>query len=125
MLSLFKRRNWKPDVVPELRGSHDGLNVVVRNLPCLLDPSDGKRKYPYSDFGAEFLGELTDGQLRDFEHIHQVLSSGGGKTVAVTLRDHSPIEVAISGRASEHRKTFYSDLADALISAFESHGIKP
>jgi hypothetical protein len=125
MFGLFERREWKPEVVPELKGSYKGLHVVLRNFSCLGDASDGKRKYPYPDFGSEFLSELTDRQLGDFDHVRQVLSADAGKTVYVRLRDLPAIEVQVTGRASSSRQQFYSDLADALIAAFDSHHIRP
>ena len=125
MLSFFKRREWKPEIVPELKGVYDGLNVVLHNFPCLVDASDGKRKYAYSDFGREFLAELADRQLGDFEHVRQVLSAGAGKTAYVRLRDLDAIEVQVTGHVSPRREQFYSDLADALIAAFDAHRIKP
>jgi len=124
MFGLFKRREWKPEVVSELKGSYNGLHVVLRNFSCLRDPSDGKRKYPYQNFGAEFLAELRDRQLGDFDLIRRVLSADAGKTAYVRLRDLPAIEVQVTGRASSRRDAFYSDLADALIAAFDSHRIR-
>lgn len=125
MLSLFKRRDWKPEVLSELKRTNDGLTVVLRNFTCLIDTNAGKRKYPHLDFGAEFLLELTNRQLGDFEHVRRVLSAGAGKTAYVRLRDFGAIEVQVTGRASHRREQFYSDLADALIAAFDTHRIKP
>jgi hypothetical protein len=125
MFGLFKRRERKPEVLPELKGSHNGLHVVLRNFSCLSDALDGERKYPYPDFGTEFLAELTDRQLGDFDHVRQFLSADAGKTVYVRLRDLPSIEVQVTGRVSSRREEFYSDLADALIAAFESHRIRP
>ena len=125
MLGLFKRRHWKSEVIPELVGAYDGLTVVLRNFPCRVDLSDGTRKCPYPDFGAGFIYELTERQLGEFEQLRQILATGAEKTAYVRLRDLVPIEVRISGRAATRRDQFYSDLADALIVAFESHRIKP
>src|SRR5262245_3652586 len=120
MPRLSQRRNWTPEVVPELRGTYDGLHVVLREFPCLADPSHGRRKYPYAGFGAEFLTQLADRHLGDFEQIRQVLSAGLRKTVYVKVSDLGAIEVQISGRAPLGAHRFYSDLADALIIAFGS-----
>jgi hypothetical protein len=125
MFGLFKRREWKPEIVREMKGSYNGVHVVLRNFSCLSDASDGKRKYPYPDFGAEFLAELTERQLGDFDHVRQVLSADVGKTVYVRLRNLPAIEAQVSGRGSDSRQEFYSDLADALIAAFDSHRIGP
>jgi hypothetical protein len=125
MLNYFKRREWKPQTMPELKGACNGLYVTLHNFPCLIDASDGKRKYAYANFGPEFLAELTDRQLSDFEHVRQVLSAGAGMTVQVRLRELGAIEVQVSGHVSARRGQFYCDLADALIAAFEAHGIKP
>lgn len=125
MFRFFKRRDWKPELMPELKGSHNGLHVTLRNFSCLGDASDGRRKFAYPDFGSEFLAELADRQLGDFDHVHQALSADAGKTVYVRLRDLPAIEVQLTGRAASRRREFYSDLADALIAAFDSCRIRP
>ena len=45
--------------------------------------------------------------------------------VYVRLHDLPAIEVQVTGHGPLDEREFYSDLADALIAAFESHGIQP
>lgn len=125
MFDLFKRKNWQPEVLPEIKGTSNGLSVTLRNFPCRLDASSNTRTYRYSDFGTEFLSEINDRQLGEFKDIYPILTAGAVKTVLVRLRDLPPIEVSLSGRPDERKQQFYSDLADALIDAFEKQRIKP
>lgn len=125
MFSLFKRRDWKPELIPELQGECRGLIVRLRNFPCLVDPADGSRKLPSGDFGGDFLAELTDRQLGDFGQLRAALSVSGTRTVAVQLKGLAPIEMDIAGQPPSTAKEFYSDLADAIIAALQSKGIKP
>lgn len=112
-------------VVPEMHGTYEGLSVVLRNFPCLVDSSNKKRKYRYSAFGNEFLTELTEHQLGTFEKLSALLAAGDTKTVKVQLRDLGAIEVQLAARTARPARQFYSDLADALIVAFDSERIKP
>lgn len=125
MINLFKRRVWTPELISELQGSYEGLRVRIRGFPCLVDPTDGSRKFRYRDFGGEFLAELTDRQLGDVDALRADLSGGGTRTVWVQLRALVPIEVHLAGQPPSTVRGLRSDLADALIVAFESKGIKP
>jgi hypothetical protein len=125
MFGFFRRRDWKPEVLPQLEGSFAGLHVLIRNFPCLSDSSSGERKYRYGDFGSEFHAELIHRQLADFEHVRQILAAGARKTVLVRLRDLPTIQVEVQGRPSDKPAQFYSDLADAPIEAFQSQQVRP
>lgn len=125
MIGMFKSRNWKPQVIGDLRGTSNGISVLLRNFPCRVDEADGSRTYAYDDFGAEFLQVLSGRQLGNFDLVDSTISSGAEKSVDVKLRDLSPFEVRVSGRTTGKRDQFYSDLADALIEAFRSQSIKP
>lgn len=74
MFGLFKRQEWKPEVVSVLKGSCNGLRVVLRNCPCLRDEAGEKRTNAYPDFGTDFLADLTDRQLGDFAHLQKLVS---------------------------------------------------
>ena len=124
MLKLFKRRDWKPELIPELQGSYAGLTVRIRDFPCLADTADGSRKVRYRDFGGEFLAALT-ALLGEIDHLHADLSGGGKRTVQVRIRELAPIEIQLMGQPHSTVRAFHSDLADALIAALESKGIKP
>lgn len=125
MFGIFKSRNWKPQVIGDLRGTSNGISVLLRNFPCRVEEADGSRTYAYDDFGAEFLQELSDRQLGDFDLVNRTISAGAEKSVYVKLRDLSPFEVRVSGRIAGKRDQFYSDLADALIAAFKSQSMEP
>ncbi len=124
MFGLFKRKDWQPDVVPSMTGTYDGLSVTVRNFPCLRDAATGSRTYPYKDFGNEFINALGK-ELGDHAELRNVLGAGAGKTVVVVLPKITAIEVSLMGSPSTTRHQLDSSLADALIVAFESKGIKP
>lgn len=122
---FFKRRNWQPELVAELRGSYGGLAVCIRRFPCLADTSDGRRKFRYPDFGAEFLAALTDQLPGNANELRAALSGGEARTVLVQLRDLEPVEVQLAGQPPATSREFHSDLADAIISALKSAGVQP
>ncbi|MBK9307455.1 MAG: hypothetical protein IPM58_10300 [Nitrospira sp.] len=73
----------------------------------------------------EFIEDLSDRQRGDFEHLRKFLSYGAGKPASVRVRNHPGIEVQVTGCGSASEREFYLDLADAVIAAFDSHGIQP
>jgi len=125
MFGLFKKREWVQEVLPEMQGSVGNLHVRVKLFPCRLDSKTGERTYAYDDFGVEFINELSDRQLSNFEQVCQTLAFGTSKTVSIKLRDLPSFEVELKGKISSSSRQFYSDLADALIEAFKTKGIKP
>jgi len=122
MFSVFKRKEWPIESISELSGSYNGLHVSLRNFSCQRDPVSGTRRYAYQDFGFEFITELSDRQLGNYSQVAQTLNSGSSVVVWVSLQDLPPIEVTIHGHTYQ-QKAFYSDIADALISAFGSKDI--
>ena len=125
MLGFFKQKKWMTESISELSGSFNGLQVIVNNLPCLRDPDSGSRKYIFKNFGFEFITELTEIQLGDHVNLTQLLNSGNTKTVYVSVRDLAPITVSLKGVPAQRKAEFYSDVADSLIAAFSSIGLKP
>ena len=125
MFGFLKKRVWISDVLPEMHGTAGGIQIVIRAFPCRLNPDTGERTYAYADFGVEFIEELSYRQLADFEQLRRSLASGVSKTVFIQLRDLSRFSVELKGPISSGHRPFYSDLADALIDAFQAKCIKP
>ena len=124
MLGLFKRKDWQPGVVADMKGRHDGLSVTVRNFPCLQDAKSGSRTYRTSNFGSDFIDAVSR-ELGDYRDLRKLLGAGAGKTVVVTLPNLPAIQVSLFGSAPSTDRQLDSNLKDALIVAFESKGIKP
>ena len=125
MGSLFTRREWKHTTLRELEGEEGNLRVVMRNFPCLVDIAGGAKTYAYRGFGSEFIEELSSRQIGSFDEVRRILDAGVKHRVLVTLRGHGPIEVEISGRAPATSRSFYSDVAEAIATAFRSAGVRP
>lgn len=124
MFGLFKRKEWQPEVVAEMKGSHDGLYITVRNFPCLRDAKSGSRTYRTPTFGNDFILGVTQ-ELGDYSDLRGLLGAGAGKTVVVNLPSLPAIQVSVMGSAPSTDRQLDSNLADALIVAFESQDIKP
>jgi hypothetical protein len=124
MFGLFKRKEWQPEVVTEMKGAHDGLSVTVRDFPCLLDPNSGSRTYRTPNFGNDFIVGVTK-ELGDYSELRSLLAAGAEKTVIVNLVGLPSIRVSVIGLAPTSDRQLESDLADALIVALDSQGIKP
>ena len=124
MFGLFKRRTWVPETVAELRGSYRGVEVTLRNIPCLRDAEGGGRKFPFRDFGHQFVERLYE-QLGSTASLATRLNMGTAAEVSVKLQSYEPIWVALRGKADRNIGQFQSDIADALIEAFKSGNLQP
>jgi hypothetical protein len=123
MLGLFNKKSWQHEVLEELRGSEGNLSVRLTTMPCLRHAASGDRKYAWSDFGHDLLLALHDA-IGGAEHAHSRLSAGSSVAASIRLKQGPEIGVEISGKPSSSVRNFESDIADALISAFESRGIR-
>lgn len=124
MLGLFKKRSWQHEVLDELRGNEGNLSVRLTNVPCLRDAASGDRKYAWPDFGHAFLFALHDA-LGGAKHALDRLSTGAAISASVHLEQGPVIGVEISGKPRGNVRILESDIADALISALSSKGVKP
>ena len=124
MLGLFKKRKWQPTVLGQLQGSFHGLVVSLWNFPCNVDENTGKLAYSYPDFGVEFLEEFH-AKVGDFKQVQEILNSHQKIMASIALRDYPPIQAELSGVSPTSKGQYYSDVADAIIAAFESKSLKP
>ncbi|MDR0672833.1 MAG: hypothetical protein LBF93_04045 [Zoogloeaceae bacterium] len=124
MFGWLRKRSWKPEVLPELTGKKSHLIVRLTNLPCLRDELTGDRKYAFSDFGHDILMTLHEA-IGGMQHAHSRLVAGSTIITLVRLSQQPSIGVEISGRPNNSVRVFESDIADALINAFETVGLKP
>jgi hypothetical protein len=123
--NIWKKKEWLLETLPAISGKQAGLQVTVYNFPCRKEKGKEHRKYPYADFGAEFIDALMNKQLADFSTISAALTCGESVEVSVRLRELPAMRVVIQGRPHPHENQFSSDVADALIDAFNKSGIKP
>lgn len=124
MFGLFKRRKWISETVAEMRGTYRDLHVRVRNVPCLREEQGVDRKYPYPNFGFEFLHELHE-QLGRIDTIAAQLNTGAPANALITLQSYPPISVELRGKPDRKMNQFQSDIADALLEAFKSVDLRP
>lgn len=125
MLKLFGRsqEQWRRTTLESLSGEEHDLKIVIRNFPCLADRCNTKYKYAYPDFGYEFIEELFKG-LGEVGNVGQVLRAGRKQQATLRLRDLPPFDVELSGRPPTDKHTFYAELPDAVIAAFQSVGMR-
>ena len=124
MFGLFKKRKWQQATLEKLRGNFQGLSVSLSNVPCRIDDISGVLSYPYPDFGAEFIGEFHR-QIGAFEQVQEQLASHTTIMAIVSLRDYKPINVELCGTPPKSRQQYDSDVADAILAAFNEKGLKP
>ena len=123
MFSWLKKRSWKPENLPELRGQEGHLVVRLTNLPCLRDEITGDRKYASPNFGHDFLMAFHDA-IGGAQHAHPRLLAGSTITRVIRLPQHPAIGIELSGKPQDRLRRFDSDIADALINAFEAAGLR-
>ena len=84
-----------------------------------------KRNYPYPDFGSDFRHELMDVNLSDFDGLQRKLKSTGKIWVLIKIHNFDRITVEIESTPPTNKDQFYSDLADAILDAFEANEFYP
>lgn len=124
IFDLFRAREWRPQTIPSVRGSFAGLTLELLDFPCQVDRRSGARRYAYDDFGAEFI-EALHRALGDVDGLRQAIAASGVVERSITLRQLLPIAVRLSGRVTDSRRQFESDIADAAMAAFKSGNIEP
>ena len=123
-MKQFKVRSGRDDVLPLMAGAYKGLNVELKNVPCRTDEESNEHRYRYSDFGFEFITELHK-QLGTLAAVSHALENGESASVPISVGNLPPISLRVSGKPPKSKRAYYSDLADALLDAFEKQGFKP
>lgn len=122
MFGWFKRRSWKPEIIPELKGQEGNLRIKLMDVSCLRDRASGDRKYASPDFGLELLLAIHE-KIGSAKSAHARLRAGSTISCIVRLPRLSPIAVELSGKPKENLRNFESDIADLLLNAFSSAGL--
>ena len=122
---MFRKKEWIDETLSVISGNQGDLHVAIHSFPFRKEKHGGRWRYRYRNFGNDFLRELTEKQLPDFETIVATLTQGKIIEASVRVGGLPEIIVEIQGRPSSYKQQFFSDLADAIIDAFNKNGIKP
>lgn len=125
MFGNSNNKKWLEETLPVINGNSPSLDVTINRFPVRKRVGESYWHYRYSNFGNDFITELSDRQLKDFDSFSQLLNAGKIIKVPVKVKELPIIEVEIHGSASSGTRTFYSDLADAIIDAMEKNKIRP
>lgn len=112
--------DWKDAVINSAQGENNGVEVIIKNIPCL--ESNNKRKYPYSNFGRDFIHLLLYEKISNYEQ--DVLKNNGKVNCFVDLSHYSPIEVNINAGSVGSEKEFYFNVSEAIVKAFKGVSFK-
>jgi len=121
---MFKTKEWKICYLSEIIGCSKDVQIIFRNLPCKIDTSSGRKKYPYNDFGCELYEALVGPKLGDFSQMKRWLESDGVIKETITLKDYRSIEVELALKRVVDDKTFYYEVGEAMTDALLKAGIK-
>lgn len=123
MWNLFEKKEWVDETFSAISGNAAELHVTIYNFPCRKAKGGSHYRYRYSNFGHEFITELSGKQLSDFESAATILNEGKVVRVPVRVKGLPEMAVEIQGRPG-NKRVFYSDLADAIIDAMAKYNIK-
>lgn len=121
---MFKTKEWKICYLFEIIGCYKDVQIIFRNLPCKIDTSSGRKKYPYNDFGCELYEALVGEKLSDFTQIKKRFELDGVINETITLKDYRNIEVELMLKRIIDDKTFYYEVGEAMTDALLKAGIK-
>lgn len=119
--SLIASRNqdssWAVRELPEISGESE--NVSVRCYPFPVKENErGVRKFLYPDFGSDFRHELMDVELANWTALNSAIELNGKVSVTLSHEKIGRVKVDVDCRKMPKKMQFYSDLADAVIDAF-------
>lgn len=123
MFGLFTRHKWTPETVAEMHGTYRDLSVTLRNVPCLREEHGSVRKFASPDFGLHLLNELHE-QLGSMDALASRLNAGAPACALITLSGYQPVSVELRGKLGQKAWELQSDIADALLEAFKSVGLR-
>ena len=122
---MFKTKEWKICYLSEIIGCYKDVQIIFRNLPCKINASSGRKKYPYNDFGCELYEALVGQKLGDFPQIKRRFELDGVIHETIALKDYLNIEVElITLKRVIDDETFYYEVGEAMTDALSKAGIK-
>lgn len=125
--SSFEGRadKWEEKELAEIVGQSGSVFVKCRPFPFRQKAGGDERRFLYPDFGSDLRHELMDVQLADWGKLER--GTGDKRRVCITLSlpKGIVISVEISSCRRLDKRTFFSDLADAVINALTNSGIRP
>ncbi len=121
---MFKTKEWKICYLSEIIGCSKDVQIIFRNLPCKIDTSSDRKKYPYNDFGCELYEALVGQKLGDFPQINRRFELNGEINETIALKDYPNIEVELTLKGVIDDKTFYYEVGEAMTDALSKAGIK-
>lgn len=122
--TMFKAKEWEICYLSEISGCYRDIQIIFRNFPCKIDPSSGRKKYPYNDFGCELYEALVGQKLNDFLQIKKRFELEGVINETITLKNFRNIEVSLILKPCIDRKSFYHQAGEAMADAIAKAGIK-
>ena len=111
---------WKQSIIDIARGEHNGVSVVLKNIPCLK--KEDKNKYPYEKFGNDFIRILLDEKITNYKR--DVLENSNQIIFFIHLNHYYPIEVEINSENNKSEKEFYFNVSEAIAKAFKIVNLK-
>lgn len=121
---MFKAKEWKICYLAEILGCYQDVQIIFRNLPCKIDVSSGRKKFPDNDFGCELYEALVGQKLGNFSQIKSRFELDGVIYETIALKDYRNIEVELTLKRVIDDKTFYYQVGEAMAGAFSKAGIK-
>jgi len=124
ILAMFKTKEWKICYLSEIMGSYKDVQIIFKNLPCKIDMSSGRKKYPYDDFGCELYEALVGEKLGNFLQIKRRFELDGVISETISLKGYRNIEVKLMLKRVINDETFYYEVGEAMTDALSKAGIK-
>lgn len=109
--------------IAEIIGEYKDVQIIFKNLPCKINTSSGKKKYPYNDFSCELYDELIGHILDDFSDVKRRMELDGTIKETISLKNHPNIEVILISKKPTNRREFYHGIGEAITDAFSKAGI--
>jgi hypothetical protein len=121
---MFYTKKWKICYICEISGNYKDVQIIFRNLPCKIDTSNNKKKYPDDEFSCELYEAVISQLLDDFPCVKRRIESDCIIKETIILKNYQNIEAELISDNVIDRKDFYYNVGEAIIDAFSKAGIK-
>jgi hypothetical protein len=120
VLNLFRKKEWELSAIEGITHKENDVQVSIDRMPCRIEKTSGKRRYPYPDYGfdlATHLGKFVENNFKIFMPFHSIKLSAelGVKDTVITIT---------TSQKFENSEALKSEILEVLADAIKKTKIK-
>jgi hypothetical protein len=122
MFSLFKKTIYREEILPQITGSHYGINITFFDYPIRVAEDTQKRRSAYDEFNIDMLEALHEAIPNTDSFITS--SSLGPVSLKFMVKNYK-MHAQIQLQKKMSKRVFEAELSEAICVVLEKEKIKP